>query len=136
MQQGFLVKDAVLKADANKADANTALIENATPPPAEDVSFIHIATLFRNFYWPLFTYTSREHQTCTMLPSVQTTMNPTNQQPQEGTLAPKGYTAPPSLPGQIQPWRQWYTSESLDTDEEMEEDKELQHRRGFTQTTT
>ncbi|KAI0837550.1 hypothetical protein F5Y06DRAFT_270738 [Hypoxylon sp. FL0890] len=70
-----------------------------------------------------------------MLPSLQTT-DSTNQQPQEAVLKPTGYSAPPSLPGQIQPWKQWFTSESLDTDEDMEEDKELQHRRGFTQTTT
>ncbi|KAI1409002.1 hypothetical protein F5Y13DRAFT_171313 [Hypoxylon sp. FL1857] len=71
-----------------------------------------------------------------MLPSLEKTMVSTNQQPQEVSLTPAGYSAPPSLPGQVQPWKQWFTSESLDTDEDMEEDKELQHRRGFTQTTT
>ncbi|KAI0149943.1 hypothetical protein F4776DRAFT_603912 [Hypoxylon sp. NC0597] len=71
-----------------------------------------------------------------MLPSLEKTMKSATQQQQEASLAQTVYSAPPSLPGQIQPWKEWFASESLDTDEDMEEDKELQHRRGFTQTTT
>lgn len=56
---------------------------------------------------------------------------------QEAVTCPSsGYSAPPSQSGQDQPWKKWFSSESLDTDKVMEEDKEPQQRQGQTDATT
>lgn len=61
-------------------------------------------------------------------PKAMGALNPGNNQ--------KGFSAPPSQPGQQQPWKNWFSPQSLDTEEHMKEDEKPQTCQGWTQAVT
>ncbi|KAK9420143.1 hypothetical protein SUNI508_06671 [Seiridium unicorne] len=47
-----------------------------------------------------------------------------------------GYSAPPALPDQVQPWKKWFGANDLDTNKQNPDDTKPQQCKGNTQAAT